>query len=103
MSREDIIAAEKKKYGSTNKILFETRLRLKYLIKQLTSKRLKLDFMFDFAGNENYSYQFLFFWCLLNGRIELAKFFWKHVYVRIQIKYMINKQNFANFFILVSD
>ena len=65
-----------------DELYFESQLRLKYLIKQLTSYNLKLDFLFHFDG-ENYSYQSLFFWCLLNGRIELAKFFWKYVDVGI--------------------
>ena len=76
-------------------------LHVKYLIKQLTSYHLKLDFMFNSASNNNnnknyckdYSYQCLFFWCLLNGRIELAKFFWKHVDVRKEFNLNLNLVN----------
>ena len=66
---------------SPDELFFKTKLLLKFFLKQLTSYSLKFDFLFHF-DTENYSIQCLFFWCLLNGRFELAKFFWKYVDVR---------------------
>ena len=71
------------KIKNENNNFTETIMHLESLIKQYSSRHLKLDFKFNFEKNENFSYQCLFFWCLLNARIELAKFFWKNVDVRV--------------------